>query len=48
MRISPAAKRAPDGGLGGVMVTFARKGVVPFGAAGNFCKVKVLASSCNV
>ena len=48
MRISLAAKTAPSGGLGGVMVTFPRNGEVPLGAGGTAWTVKVLSSSCNV
>lgn len=48
MRISAAANVDPVGGLGGVMVTFASIGEVPFGAVGTCWTVRVLSSSCNV
>lgn len=47
-RISAAAKALPAGGFGGMMETFEMSGVVPFGAGGNLCDVRVLASSCSV
>lgn len=48
MRISAAAKRAPVGGFGGVIVATPRNGDVPFGAGGTFWTVNVLSSSCRV
>lgn len=45
MRISPPAKRAPEGGLGGRMETFPRMGVVPLGKEGIAWTVRVEESS---
>ena len=48
-RISAAAMAAPSGRPGGVILKFAIRGpVVPFGAGGMSCCVKVLASSWRV
>jgi len=48
MRISAAANVAPAGGLGGMMVTFARNGEVLVVGGGIVWRVNVLSSSCRI
>jgi hypothetical protein len=47
IRISAAANVAPAGGLGGMMVTFARNVEVVTVGGGIAWRVKVLSSSCR-